>query len=84
MLIHRAAPQTPLFATHSFRFLEFEPDRGLVVPNKESTWAAYWSGWQYLYTASPGNQPLEQISGEPKQQGIGVFGRFGFADFEPN
>jgi porin len=40
--------------------------------------------WQYLYTASSGDRPLEQISGEPRQQGIGVFARFGFADKETN
>jgi porin len=56
----------------------------LVVPKKGSTWAAYWSGWQYLYTAPPGTRPLEQISGEPRQRGIGVFARFGFADKDTN
>jgi porin len=63
-----------------------QPGQGLslVVPSKASTWAAYWSGWQYLYTASPGNRPFEQISGEPKHQGTGVFAGFGFADKETN
>ena len=63
-----------------------QPGQGvsLVVPKKGSTWAAYWSGWQYLYTAPPGTRPLEQISGEPRQRGIGVFARFGFADKDIN
>jgi hypothetical protein len=63
-----------------------QPGQGLslVVPSKASTWAVYWSGWQYLYTASPGNRPFEQISGEPKHQGTGVFAGFGFADKETN
>ena len=56
----------------------------LVVPKKGSTWAAYWSGWQYLYIAPPGTRPLEQISGELRQRGIGVFARFGFADKDTN
>jgi porin len=66
--------------------LVLQPGQGvsLVVPKKGSTWAAYWSGWQYLYTASAGDRPLELISGEPRQQGIGVFARFGFADQETN
>ena len=66
--------------------LVLQPGQGvsLVVPKKGSTWAAYWSGWQYLYTAPPGTRPLEQISGEPRQRGIGVFARFGFADKDTN
>ena len=66
--------------------LVLQPGQGvsLVVPKKGSTWAAYWSGWQYFYTAPPGTRPLEQISGEPRQRGIGVFARFGFADKDTN
>ena len=61
-----------------------QPDQSLVIPKKQSTWAVYWSAWQYLYAATVGNRPLAQFSGVPKQQGIGVFSRFGFADKDTN
>jgi porin len=64
--------------------LVFQPGQGLVVPTKDSTWAVYWSAWQYLFTEQPGKRPLEQLIGEPKQRGIGLFARFGFADKETN
>jgi porin len=61
----------------------FQPGEGLVVPNKNSTWAVYWSGWQYLFVEDHGKPPA-QLQGQPKHQGIGVFARFGFADKETN
>jgi hypothetical protein len=56
----------------------------LVIPKKQSTWAVYWSAWQYLYAALPGSRPLTQLNGTPKQEGIGLFSRFGFADKDTN
>jgi porin len=60
--------------------LIFQPGEGLVVPKKHSTWAVYWSAWQYLFTEQPGNLPIDLLDGEPDQQGIGFFTRLGFAD----
>jgi hypothetical protein len=34
--------------------LVLQPGQGLVVPTKSSTWAAYWSAWQYLFVEQPG------------------------------
>jgi porin len=62
--------------------LAFHPGEGLIVPKKHSTWAVYWSAWQYLFTEQPGNLPIDLLNGEPDQQGIGLFTRFGFADKE--
>jgi porin len=51
-------------------------------PTKSSTWAAYWSAWQYLFVEQPGSLPIDLLDGEPDQQGLGFFVRFGFADKE--
>lgn len=64
--------------------LVFQPGEGLVVPKKHSTWAAYWSAWQYLFTEQPDNQPIDLLDGEPDQQGLGFFTRLGFADKDTN
>ena len=64
--------------------LVLQPGEGLVVPKENSTWAVYWSTWQYLYTEEPSNLPIDVLNGEPDLQGIGFFIRFGFADRETN
>jgi porin len=64
--------------------LVFQPGQGLSVPAKHSTWAVYWSDWQYLYTEPPANKPIDLLNGQPDQQGVGLFARFGFADKETN
>jgi porin len=56
----------------------------LVVPKENSTWAIYWSTWQYLYIEQLGNRPIDLLNGEPDQQGVGFFMRFGIADKETN
>jgi porin len=60
------------------------PGVGLTIPTKNSTWAAYWSAWQYLFTLQKERRPIDLLNGEPDQQGIGLFARFGFADKETN
>ena len=45
------------FAKLNTRFV-FQPGQGLVVPKENSTWAAYLSTWQYLYTEEPSERPL--------------------------
>jgi porin len=60
--------------------LVLQPGEGLVISKKQSTWAAYWSAWQYLFVEPPGNRPLVQLDGVPKHEGIGIFARFGVAD----
>jgi porin len=47
--------------------LVVQPDQSLVIPTKHSTWAVYWSAWQYLYAATLGDRPLAQLTGVPKQ-----------------
>jgi len=64
--------------------LVFQPGQGLSVPSKHSTWAVYWSSWQYLYTEQPANKAVDLLNGQPDEQGIGLFARFGFADKETN
>jgi porin len=61
-----------------------QPGEGLVVPKKNSTWAVYWSGWQYLFVDEHGGRPVAALEGQPKHRGIGLFVRFGVADKETN
>ena len=71
------------FATLNTR-LVFQPGEGVVIPTSHTTWAAYWSGWQYLFTEQPGKLPVDLLNGEPDQQGVGIFTRVGFADKKTN
>jgi porin len=64
--------------------LIFQPGEGLVVPKQKSTWAVYWSGWQYLFVDDPGGKPPAPLQGQPEHRGIGLFARFGVADKETN
>src|SRR5262249_37947441 len=64
--------------------LVFEPGQGLSIPKEHSTWAAYWSGWQYLYVEEPREQPIDLLNGMAAEQGVGRFASFGFADKNTN
>jgi porin len=35
--------------------LVFQPGEGLVVPKEHSTWAVFWSTWQYVFVEQPSN-----------------------------
>jgi porin len=56
----------------------------VVVPREASTWAVYWSTWQYLYVEELSKAPIDLLNGAPDRQGVGLFIRFGFADKETN
>ncbi len=56
----------------------------LILPKEDSTWAVYWSAWQYIYARDPGDKPVNLANGEPDLQGLGLFTRVGFADKETN
>ncbi len=62
----------------------FNPGQGIVIPTKDDTWFAFWSGWQYLFTDERVEKPLDLTTGEANLQGIGVFARFGYADKSTN
>jgi porin len=64
--------------------LIFQPGEGLVVPKKNSTWAAYWSGWQYLLVKDPSDKPIDLMNGTPDHEGFGLFARAGLADQDTN
>jgi porin len=41
--------------------------------------------WQYVYTKDTDAEgPINLLNGQPDQQGLGLFARFGFADKETN
>lgn len=71
------------FAQLSSR-LVFQPGEGLSIPSKDSSWAIYWSAWQYLFTEEPGNLPINIQNGEQDLQGVGLFARVGFVDQDTN
>jgi porin len=62
----------------------FQPGEGLVAPKQTSTWAVYFSTWQYLYIEEPNKAPIDLLNGAPDRQGVGLFIRFGFADKDTN
>jgi porin len=64
--------------------LVFQPGQGLSPTTKDHTWAAYWSSWQYLWVKDAGDAPINLMNGEQDRQGLGLFGRFGFADQDAN
>ncbi len=71
------------FADLDDRFV-FTPGEGLAPTTKDSTWAAFWSGWQYLYVKDPSEAPINLTNGEPDRQGLGLFARAGIADEDTN
>lgn len=64
--------------------LIFQPGEGLSVSNQQTTWAVYWSGWQYLWTEEESDTPIDLRNGIPDRQGFGLFARAGFADEDTN
>jgi porin len=64
--------------------LVLQPGEGLVIPKEHSTWAVFWSAWQYVFVEQSGNQPIDTHNGEPDLQGVGLFVRLGFADRQTN
>lgn len=64
--------------------LIFQPGEGLSLQQDHSTWAIYWSGWQYLWVEDPTDAPIHLADGVADHQGIGLFTRVGFADQDTN
>ncbi len=62
----------------------FQPGEGLIVPTDSSTWAVYWSGWQYLCVEDDVDAPISLNNGMPDREGVGLFARVGFADQDTN
>ncbi len=57
---------------------------GVVLASSDESWAAYWSGWQYVYTPDEVPDRIDVTDGRADLRGIGVFARFGFADEDTN
>ncbi len=62
----------------------FQPGVGFVAPTENTTWAATWSGWQYLYMQEKPAGPIDLGNGPPSVKGLGLFARLGFADKDTN
>jgi porin len=64
--------------------LQFTRGNGVSIENKDYTWAAYWSGWQYLYAQGERPKTIKAGDGRPDLQGVGLFARLGTADQDTN
>lgn len=62
----------------------FVPGQGLTTETADDTWAAYWSGWQYLFVEDDIDAPIVLANGMPDRQGVGLFARAGIADEDTN
>ena len=60
------------------------PGEGLARPTEDSTWTAFWNGWQYLWADGGDGSPIRVADGRADLRGLGVFGRLGFADRRTN
>ena len=59
------------------------PD-GVLLVSEDDTWAAYWSGWQYLHTPDEVPDRIDITDGRADLRGVGLFARFGIADDDTN
>ena len=59
------------------------PD-GVLLAAEDDTWAAYWSGWQYLHTPDEVPDRIDVNDGRADLRGVGLFARFGIADDDTN
>jgi len=64
--------------------LIFQPGQGLSVSNQETTWAVYWSTWQYVWVEEESDARIDLRNGIPDREGFGFFARAGFADQDTN
>jgi porin len=64
--------------------LTFTPGIGVGPSSRSHSWAAFWSGWQYLRTESPPPAVIDTSDGRPDVEGLGLFARFGVADEDTN
>jgi porin len=71
------------FTRLNSRFI-FRPGEGLAIPQEDSTWGVYWSGWQYLWTPEAQKHGFDLANGRPDLKGLGLFARVGFSDQDTN
>ncbi len=64
--------------------LALVPGQGVTLSEKSQSWAAYVSGWQYVYAMDEAKEPIKLTDGRPDLRGVGVFTRLGIADDETN
>ena len=57
---------------------------GLTPETSSTSWALYWSGWQYLVTEDPKPGPVNPGNGKQDHEGLGVFSMLGLADEDAN
>lgn len=63
--------------------LNFSLGSGVQLASESSSWAANWSGWQYL-TAEEGAAAVDPTDGAQDLQGIGTFMQVGLGDEDTN
>jgi len=59
---------------------------GVTAERESTSWAAYWTGWQYLVIDANAKEPDSIQAGDahPDLEGLGVFARLGIADEDTN
>jgi porin len=57
---------------------------GTSAERESDSWAAYWTGWQYLSSSGEAPATIDPGDGRPDLVGYGLFARFGFADPDTN
>lgn len=57
---------------------------GISVDTSSTSWALYWSGWQYLYTEQPKPAWVDSENGVQDHEGVGLFAMLGLADKNAN
>lgn len=67
--------------------LIFTPGQGLSPSKEDDAWCVYTSAWQYLYAPdikAGEDGKIDLANGKADHRGLGLFGRFGFADQDVN
>jgi len=58
--------------------------QGLNLESEDSTWALYWSAWQYLIVRDPNDKAIDLANKMADHQGFGFYSRAGLADQDTN
>jgi porin len=64
--------------------INFGQDALISINSKSSSWAVYWSGWQYLFTEESKPGAVDPTNGVMDHEGLGVFTMLGLADEDAN
>jgi porin len=61
-----------------------DPELGLSLDTKDTSWAVYANGWQYLFVEGDAPATIDPGDGRQDAQGLGLFALVGTADQDTN